>query len=325
MKKILFAALAPFLLVLVLIFSIILMSDDEESGRDDSIATVGLSPEVLAYRPLVERYCKLYGISDCVNYILAIMQVESGGRGNDVMQCSESLGLPLNSLMPEPSIRRGCEYFSILKGSAGTSGCDIDSVIQSYNYGGGYIPYVAGKGKKHTFALAESFSKEKSGGKKVDYPNPVAVAKNGGWRYNYGNMFYVELVRSYLNVAVTDGFGGAVIDEALKYQGRPYVWGGSSPSESFDCSGLTQWCYKAAGANLPRTAQAQYDAMKHIPVSKAQPGDLVFFTGTYATSDYITHVGIFVGNNRMFHAGDPIGYSDLSYWGNSLVCAGTIR
>lgn len=319
------AALVPFFLVLGLVFSIVLMSDEEESGEDSSIVTVGLSPEVLAYKPLVEKYCKLYDISDCVNYILAIMQVESGGRGNDVMQCSESLGLPLNSLMPEPSIKRGCEYFSILKNSAETLGCDIDSVIQSYNYGGGYVLYVAQHGKKHTFELAQSFSEEKSGGKKVTYTNPVAVAKNGGWRYNYGNMFYVELVRSYLNVAVTSEFGNAVIDEALKYQGRPYVWGGSSPSTSFDCSGLTQWCYKVAGVNLPRIAQDQYNAMHHIPLSEAQPGDLVFFTGTYATSDYITHVGIFVGNNRMFHAGSPIGYSDLSHWGNKLVCAGTIR
>ena len=67
-------------------------------------------------------------------------------------------------------------------------------VIQSYNYGGGYADYVAKNGKKHSFNLAENFAKNKSGGTKVTYTNPIAVSKNGGWRYNYGNMFYVEPV-----------------------------------------------------------------------------------------------------------------------------------
>ena len=77
----------------------------------------------------------------------------------------------------------------------------MNVAIQSYNYGGGYVGYVAGKGKKHTFNLAESFAREKSGGKKVTYTNPIAVAKNGGWRYGYGNMFYVELVKGGVGIA----------------------------------------------------------------------------------------------------------------------------
>ena len=71
---------------------------------------------------------------------------------------------------------------------------DVYKRQQSYNYGGGFLDYVAGHGKKYTFELAESFAREKSGGKKVTYTNPVAVEKNGGWRYSYGNMFYVLLV-----------------------------------------------------------------------------------------------------------------------------------
>ena len=66
------------------------------------------------------------------------------------------------------------------------------------------VGYVAGKGKKHTFNLAESFAREKSGGKKVTYTNPIAVARNGGWRYGYGNMFYVEFVNPHLTVAHFD-------------------------------------------------------------------------------------------------------------------------
>ena len=91
---------------------------------------------------------------------------------------------------------------------------------------------------------------------------------------------------------------------------------GSNPNTSFDCSGLVQWCYGKAGISLPRTAQAQYDATQHIPLSQAQAGDLVFFHSTYNAGTYVTHVGIYVGNNQMYHAGDPIGYADLnnSYW-----------
>ena len=205
---------------------------------------------------------------------------------------------------------------------------DLNVAIQSYNYGGGYVGYVAGKGKKHTFNLAESFAREKSGGKKVTYTNPIAVAKNGGWRYQYGNQFYVELVNQYLTVPQVSGeLAQKVMNEALKYQGWKYVYGGSNPNTSFDCSGLTQWCYGKAGISLPRTAQAQYDATQHLPLSQAKAGDLVFFHSTYNAGSYVTHVGIYVGNNQMYHAGDPIGYADLnnSYWQQHLIGAGRVK
>ena len=160
------------------------------------------------------------------------------------------------------------------------------------------------------------------------HTNPIAVSKNGGWRYNYENMFYVELVNQYLTVKqFSNETVQAVMNEALKYQGWKYVYGGSNPNTSFDCSGLTQWCYGKAGISLPRTAQAQYDANQHIPLSQAQAGDLVFFHSTYNTSDYVTHVGIYVGNNQMYHAGNPIGYTDLTsaYWQQHIICAGRIK
>lgn len=188
--------------------------------------------------------------------------------------------------------------------------------------------YVAKNGKKHSFTLAENFARDKSGGKKVTYTNPIAVARNGGWRYGYGNMFYVELVSQYLTVSQVSGeLAQKIMNEALKYQGWDYVYGGSNPNTSFDCSGLVQWCYGKAGINLPRTAQAQYDATQHIPLSQAQAGDLVFFHSTYNAGTYVTHVGIYVGNNQMYHAGDPIGYADLtsSYWQQHLIGAGRIK
>jgi len=117
------------------------------------------------------------------------------------------------------------------------------------------------------------------------------------------------------------------MNEALKYQGWKYVYGGSDPNTSFDCSGLTQWCFGKAGISLPRTAQMQYDATQHIPLSQAKAGDLVFFHSTYDAGSYVTHVGIVISPIQMYHAGDPIGYADLnnSYWQQHLIGAGRIK
>lgn len=92
-------------------------------------------------------------------------------------------------------------------------------------------------------------------------------------------MFYVLLVSQYLTVAqFDDETVQAIMEEALKYEGWTYVYGGDSPSTSFDCSGLVQWCYGKAGIALPRTAQEQYNVTQHIPLSEAKAGDLVFST-----------------------------------------------
>ena len=293
---------------------------------DEMAERIGLNEYYEEYA--IHDYELPFEIDEYVNYLLAIMQVESGGTAEDVMQSSESLGLPPNSLNTEESIKQGCKYFSELLASTKAKGCDINTVVQSYNYGGGFIDYVASHGKKYTFELAVSFAKDKSGGIKVDYKNKISIKENGGWRYKYGNMFYVRLVSQYLAVpSFSDATIQAIFNEALKYQGWKYVFGGSNPNTSFDCSGLTSWCYAKAGISIPRTAQAQYDAMQHIPLSQAKAGDLVFFHSTYNAGTYITHVGIYAGNNRMYHAGDPIGYADLnsSYWQQHLVGAGRMK
>ena len=327
----LIGSLFPILFSLVLFFGVLISadSDDENSNFSSGITGMNLSAEVLKHQPMVEKYARENGISEYVNVLLAIIQVESGGTAEDVMQSSESLGLPPNSLDTESSIKQGCKYFASLLSSCKNQGIDdLNVAIQSYNYGGGYVGYVAGKGKKHTFNLAESFAREKSGGKKVTYTNPIAVAKNGGWRYGYGNMFYVELVNQYLAVPQVSGeLAQKVMNEALKYQGWKYVYGGSNPNTSFDCSGLTQWCYGKAGISLPRTAQAQYDVTQHLPLSQAKAGDLVFFHSTYNAGSYVTHVGILVSPTQMYHAGNPIGYADLSssYWQQHLIGAGRVK
>lgn len=312
----------------LLLLVVLLFASQEDGGGGLYYGGANLSAEVLAHKPVVERYAAQYGISEYVNVLLALIQVESGGTLADVMQSSESMGLPPNSLDTENSIRQGCKYFAELLGKAGRLGCDLDSVIQAYNYGGGFLDYVASHGGQYRFALAQAFAEEKSGGVRAPYRNEISIAENGGWRYDYGNMFYVRLVSQYLYAAhFDDAAVQAIMNEALKYQGWTYVYGGASPATSFDCSGLTQWCFGKAGISIPRTAQAQYDAMQHMPLTDAKPGDLVFFQGTYNCGDYITHVGIYVGGNKMYHAGNPIGYADLTsaYWQSHLVCTGRIK
>ena len=180
-------------IICLLLFLFIVTADDEENSTSYfDFSGLNLSEEVLKHQPTVEKYAKEYGISDYVNYLLAIMQVESGGTATDVMQSSESMGLPPNSLSTEESIKQGCKYFSELLKSAEAKGCDINTVVQSYNYGGGFIDYISSHGKKYTFELAVSFAKDKSGGVTVTYNNEIAIKENGGWRYKYGNMFYVK-------------------------------------------------------------------------------------------------------------------------------------
>ena len=234
LRHLFFACYGVFVIMFsLLLLVVIVFSDEEDGGSSGNLiyGGVSVSQEVLAHKPMLEKYAREYGIEEYLNVLLAIIQVESGGTLEDVMQSSESLGLPPNSLSTEESIKQGCKYFSELLAAAETKGCDLNSVIQSYNYGGGFLDYVTGRGKKYTFELAESFARDKSGGKKVTYTNPVAVEKNGGWRYSYGNMFYVLLVSQYLTVAqFDDETVQAIIEEALKYEGWTYVYGGDSPS-----------------------------------------------------------------------------------------------
>ena len=184
------------------------------------------------------------------------------------------------------------------------------------------------KWKEVQLCLSGIFSKEKSDGEKVTYSNPIAIKENGGWRYNYGNMFYVMLVKQYLTTTkFDDKTVQGIFDEAFKYEGTAYVFGGSSPATGFDCSGLTQWCYAKVGLQLPRVAQDQYDAMSHIELKDAKPGDLIFFHSTYDAGTYVTHVGIYAGDNRMFHAGDPVGWTNLTetYWQQHIIGAGRYK
>ena len=116
--------------------------------------------------------------------------------------------------------------------------------------------------------------------------------------------------------ALDDEVFAAIIKEAEKYLGYPYVWGGSSPSTSFDCSGFVSWVINHSGWDVGRLgAQRLCNICTPVSSANVKPGDLVFFTGTYDTPG-VSHVGIYVGNNMMIHCGDPISYANLNsnYW-----------
>ena len=121
----------------------------------------------------------------------------------------------------------------------------------------------------------------------------------------------------------------ALMEEAARYLGYPYVWGGSSPSTSFDCSGFVCWVFTNSGVhNLPRTtAQGIYDQCTPVSAADANAGDIIFFTGTYNSPGPVSHVGIYCGNGVMIHCGDPIKYASINtpYWQSHFYSFGRLN
>ena len=128
--------------------------------------------------------------------------------------------------------------------------------------------------------------------------------------------------------AMGDGSYAALIAEGEKYLGFPYVFGGSTPATSFDCSGFVCWVYTQSGVyNLPRTtAQGIFDQCATVSREEAKPGDLIFFTGTYASGSPVSHIGIYVGGGQMLHCGSPIQYTSVetNYWQSHLYSYGRL-
>ena len=144
---------------------------------------------------------------------------------------------------------------------------------------------------------------------------------------NYPELFSTEQTIAVMSMplAESDTFS-KVKAEAEKFLGYPYVWGGSSPETSFDCSGFVSWVYNHSGWSIGRcTAQGLYNICTHVSEDEVQPGDLVFFKGTYATYG-VSHVGIYMGNAEMLHCGDPISYADLTlpYWKQHFFAYGRL-
>ena len=150
----------------------------------------------------------------------------------------------------------------------------------------------------------------------------------------FGDSVYVD---KYINTeyedytippeALSDDRFAAMMDEATKYLGYPYVWGGSTPATSFDCSGFVCWVVNHSGWSVGRTtAEGLRQLCVRVSAEEARPGDLIFFEGTYDTVG-ASHVGIYVGDNKMIHCGDPIQYANInsSYFSSHFMQFGRLQ
>lgn len=184
-------------------------------GGGGAIGNKDLSEATLSFKGMVETECAKQGVPDLVPYVLAIIQVESGGdveaSGGDIMQSSESVDPNHPGLItsPEKSVEAGVKHLAGNFNSTKQFGQDIWAAIASYNFGGEYnTVWMAQKNEtKWTYDSAESYSAYKSGGKKVDYKNAVSVPINGGWKYYYGNQFYPLLIKQFITEGATGGGG----------------------------------------------------------------------------------------------------------------------
>lgn len=162
-----------------------------------------------------------------------------------------------------------------------------------------------------------------------EYLNPYYFVDNGGDGYTPGGgAAGSPNIPDYSGEPMGDGSFEAMLAEAEKYLGYPYVWGGSSPSTSFDCSGFVSWVINHSGVGSVgrQTASGLFNLC--TPVSKAdmKPGDLIFFTGTYSSPTPVSHVGIYVGGGKMIHCGDPISYANINsnYWTSHFYSGGRL-
>lgn len=225
----------------------------------------------------------------------------------------------------EINVAEGTEVQSAMKGT-------VTSVGSDSNYGN-YVVTQDKKGYQIKYAHLQNVTV--SNGDAVE--KDTGIGKSGSTGSVTGSQLYLELVKdgTYYNPIFyiesgeggMYGNGGAAYDdetvqrlfeEAEKYLGMPYVWGGASPETSFDCSGFVSYVFTNSGVyNMGRlTAQGIYDICAPVDPSEAKAGDIIFFTGTYNAGVPVTHVGIYAGDGQMIHCGDPIQYTSINspYW-----------
>ena len=231
-----------------------------------------------------------------------------------------------------------------------------DGTVTAAAYASHYGNYVAIEIDGYTTKYAHMDSLSVSAGQTVEKGAVIGTTGNTGSStgshlhieclYNgeyYNPLFYFDVGEGTLYGETPGGLPGnaippdayddasvqALMEEAAKYLGFPYVWGGSSPSTSFDCSGFVCWVFTNSGVhNLPRTtAQGIYDQCTPVSASDAKAGDIIFFTGTYNSAGAVSHVGIYCGNGTMIHCGDPISYASINspYWQSHFYSFGRLN
>ncbi|EJS45075.1 hypothetical protein ICG_06071 [Bacillus cereus BAG1X1-3] len=332
------AGALPIILVGIIILLIAGMLGAGTKQQEQISGNVGasknLDPDVERWRGLVEQEAAAQGMQDYVNLLLAIIQVESGGRGTrDIMQSSESAGYDRPNVFQteEESVRQGVKHLKecLLALKAFNMGYEnnIKALAQAYNYGNYFATWLGKRGGEYNLEVAEEYSRTivapslgNTTGRTMPYVNETSMRLGKPYKYvDGGNFFYGELISEYIggSGANISGDFKTVLTEIEKFQGWPYVWGGKNPTQGFDCSGLTSWGLKQIGIDLPSYALSQYELTEPIDPSQAQPGDLIFFKGTYQSPDHISHVGFYIDENTMYDSENAgIGYHSWKtpYW-----------
>ena len=268
---------------------------------------------------------------------------------------SSYYGYRINPVTGAEQFHRGVDI-AVPTGTGVLAAMDGTVTTAAYDsYYGNYIVIEDSNGYCTKYAHMDTLSV--SAGQAVKHGDSIGTTGNTGSStgshlhieclYNgeyYNPLFYFEAGEGTLyGEANAPGSGGgnaippdsyddaavqALMEEAAKYLGYPYVWGGSSPSTSFDCSGFVCWVYTNSGVhNLPRTtAQGIYDQCAPVSAADAKAGDIIFFTGTYNSAGPVSHVGIYCGNGTMIHCGNPISYANInsSYWQSHFYSFGRL-
>ena len=269
---------------------------------------------------------------------------------------SSYYGYRINPATGAEQFHRGVDI-AVPTGTGVLAAMDGTVTTAAYDsYYGNYIVIEDSNGYCTKYAHMDTLSV--SAGQAVKHGDSIGTTGNTGSStgshlhieclYNgeyYNPLFYFEAGEGTLyGEANAPGSGGgnaippdsyddaavqALMEEAAKYLGYPYVWGGSSPSTSFDCSGFVCWVYTNSGVhNLPRTtAQGIYDQCAPVSAADAKAGDIIFFTGTYNSAGPVSHVGIYCGNGTMIHCGNPISYANInsSYWQSHFYSFGRLN
>lgn len=258
--------------------SVIVLLGGSETQQQSEISTnLNLSEDVLALKSIVEKYAKINGIPDEVPFILAFMMVESGGKGLDPMQSSESAGLGPNVFTsPEQSIKQGVLYYkACLEAAKNLNVTDKKAVIQSYNYGSGFLYWLSKNNKSYSFDAGAEFASQQAGGKKVIYTNPIANSR-GNWRYAYGNMFYADLVYQYIeNTESNRSEGGSssyilpvdnpVVSSPFGWRGSPLT-AGSEFHRGLDFANAAGSSIKAIASGTVIRSEYHYSWGNHIVI-----------------------------------------------------------
>ncbi|MGG0284306.1 lysozyme family protein [Peribacillus butanolivorans] len=324
------ASVLPLIIVAALVLIIVGVMGGSSTQNQPLIGSKNLSPEVEQWRSLVETEAAAQGMEKYINLILAIIQVETEGTGTkDIMQSSESAGhAPGYWSTEEESIRQGVKHLKNIVNLVKPFGLEDDYKLlaQAYNYGSYFATYVGNLGGSFNLDISEQYSRDvvapslgNHSGETYPYINPTSQRIGKTYLYrNGGNYLYAELVAEYLGAgAGVKGDFALVVAELEKYLGWKYVWGGKNPSTGFDCSGFVSWGLIQIGIDLPSYAASQYDLTVPIDPSEAQPGDLIFFKGTYGGANHVSHVAFYIDENTMLDSnGSGVGYHNWKtrYW-----------